>query len=270
MEFLMNALKGMIIGVSNVIPGVSGGTMAVVMGIYDKIIYTVNNFFKDIKKSIIFIGSLGIGAITGILLFTNIIDYLLKNYNEQTNFFFIGLILGTAPLLYKKATEKKVSKGNYIALVIGFIIVAGLGVLEKTNPNTAFLSTLFKPNMIGFFIAGFIAAATMILPGISGSFVLLLIGLYEPIIEVVKNFDIINMAVIGVGVIGGFLLMTKLIEGLFNKYPQTAYCTIFGLVVGSVFVIFPGFTFGVSGVISIISLLIGFVIAYIIGKNESK
>ena len=121
MNYIINALKGIVIGVSNVIPGVSGGTMAVVMGIYDKIIYSVNNFFKDIKKNILFLGSLGIGAVVGILLFTNLIDYLLKSYNEQTNFFFIGLILGTAPLLFKKVTETKVSAGNWIGLVIGFI-----------------------------------------------------------------------------------------------------------------------------------------------------
>lgn len=268
MKYIINILKGVVIGVSNVIPGVSGGTMAVVMGIYDKIISSVNGFFKDIKKNIMFLGTLGIGAVVGILLFTNLIDYLLKNFNEQTNFFFIGLILGTGPLLFKKATEKKVSTGNWIGLVIGFLIVAGLGVLEKVNPDAAFLSTIFKPNTLGFFVAGFIAAATMILPGISGSFMLLLIGLYEPIIEIVKNFDIINMGIVGVGVILGFLSMTKIIEKLFDKYPQTAYCIIFGLVVGSIFVIFPGITIGLMGIVSILCCLLGFGVAYAIGKNE--
>ena len=81
MKHIIDLLKGMVIGISNVIPGVSGGTMAVVMGIYDKIIYSVNNFFKDIKKNILFLGTLGIGAVLGILLFTNVIDYLLKNFN---------------------------------------------------------------------------------------------------------------------------------------------------------------------------------------------
>ena len=268
MKYLINLLKGMVIGISNVIPGVSGGTMAVVMGIYDKIIYSVNNFFNDLKKNIIFLGTIGIGAVIGILLFTNLIDYLLKNFNEQTNFFFIGLILGTVPLLYKKATETKVRTRNFIGLIIGFVIVAGLGILEKVNPEAAFLSSIFKPNYIGFFVAGFIAAATMILPGISGSFVLLLIGLYEPIIGLIKTFDIIGIAVVGVGVLVGFLLMTKLIEKIFNKYPQTAYCIILGLVIGSVFVIYPGFTFGVMGIVSILALIVGFLIAYYIGKNE--
>ena len=268
MKYIINILKGMIIGISNIIPGVSGGTMAVVMGIYDKIIYSVNNFFKDIKKNILFLGSIIIGAGIGILLFTNLIDSLLKNYNEQTNFFFIGLIIGTIPLLYKRVTETKIKNANYIAFIIGFIIVAGLGIMQKANPETSFLSTIFKPNTLGFFIAGFIAAATMILPGISGSFVLLLIGLYEPIIEIIKNFDIFNIIVAGIGVVGGFLLMTKLIEGIFNKYPQTAYCIILGLVLGSVFVIYPGFTFGFMGIVSIVALIFGFLIAYIIGKNE--
>lgn len=269
MKYIIDLLKGMVIGISNVIPGVSGGTMAVVMGIYDKIIYSINNFFKDIKKNILFLGTIAIGAVVGILLFTNIIDFLLKNYNEQTNFFFIGLIVGTAPLLYKKATETKIKNGNYVAFIVGFIIVAGLGILEKAYPDASFLSTIFKPNGIGFFVAGFIAAATMILPGISGSFVLLLMGLYEPIIEVVKNFDILNIGIIGIGVIAGFLLMTKFIENIFNKYPQTAYCIILGLVIGSVFVIYPGFTFGLMGIVSIITLIVGFLIAYVLGKNEN-
>lgn len=268
MRYIIDLLKGMVIGISNIIPGVSGGTMAVVMGIYDKIIHSVNNFFKDIKKNVLFLGILAIGAVTGILLFTNVIDYLIKNYNQQTNFFFIGLIVGTVPLLYKRATETRIKGGNVTGLILGFVIVAVLGILEKVNPDAAFLSNIFRPNGIGFFIAGFIAAATMILPGISGSFVLLLIGLYEPIIEVVKNFDLINIGIVGAGVIFGFLLMTKLIESIFNKYPQTAYCIILGLVIGSVFVIYPGFTFGIMGIVSIISLILGFLLAYVIGKNE--
>lgn len=268
MRYIIDLLKGMVIGISNIIPGVSGGTMAVVMGIYDKIIHSVNNFFKDIKKNILFLGILGIGAVTGILLFTNVIDYLIKNFNEQTNFLFIGLIVGTVPLLFKKATETRIKGGNITGFIIGFLIVAALGILEKVNPDATFLSNIFRPDPIGFFIAGFIAAATMILPGISGSFVLLLIGLYEPIIEVVKNFDLFNIGLVGAGVIVGFLLMTKLIESIFNKYPQTAYCIILGLVIGSVFVIYPGFTFGIMGIVSIISLVLGFLLAYIIGKNE--
>ncbi len=269
MKYIINLLKGMVIGISNIIPGVSGGTMAVVMGIYDKIIHSVNNFFKDVKKNILFLGTLAIGAITGILLFTNVIDYLIKNYNEQTNFFFIGLIMGTIPLLYSRAIKTKIKAGNLTALIVGFVIVAALGILEKINPEAALLSSIFKANSIGFFIAGFIAAATMILPGISGSFILLLIGLYEPIIESVKNFNLLNIGLVGFGVLVGFLLMTKLIEKIFNKYPQTAYCIILGLVIGSIFVIYPGFTLGIMGIVSIVTLIIGFLLAYFIGKNEN-
>lgn len=269
MKYIIDLLKGMVIGVSNIIPGVSGGTMAVVMGIYDKIIHSVNNFFKDMKRNILFLGILAIGAAIGILLFTNVIDYLIKNYNEQTNFFFIGLIIGTVPLLYKRATKTRIKGGNLTGLILGFAIVAALGILEKVNPEAAFLSAIFKPNAIGFFVAGFIAAATMILPGISGSFVLLLIGLYEPIIESVKSFHLINIGLVGTGVLVGFLLMTKLIERIFNKYPQTAYCIILGLVIGSVFVIYPGFTFGIMGIVSILTLILGFLVAYFIGKNEN-
>ena len=108
MENIFVILKGMVIGISNVIPGVSGGTMAVVLGIYDKLISTINQFFKDWKKNIFFLGEIAIGAGLGIILFSKLITSLLTNNPEPTNFFFIGLILGSFPMLYRSETKVKV------------------------------------------------------------------------------------------------------------------------------------------------------------------
>lgn len=268
MDKLVNILKGMAIGVSNIIPGVSGGTMAVVFGIYDKIISSVTNFFKDWKNNSLFLAQLGIGAGIGILAFSNLITFLLDNYPAQTNLFFIGLILGSAPLIFKKATEKRVDKTNYIWFAIAFIALAVMGIMGEAEGIVKTITELSLGNIISLLLAGFVAAATMILPGVSGSFVLIMIGMYYPIVNAVKEFNIPVLMIVAIGVLIGFITMTKIIETLFNKYPQTAYFTILGLILGSVFAVYKGFGTGIMMIISIVAFIIGFLISYMLGKHE--
>ena len=268
MDKLLNVIKGMVIGVSNIIPGVSGGTMAVVFGIYDKLILSITNFFKDWKKNFAFLFQIALGAGLGIILFSKLLTYLLETYPQQTNFFFIGLILGSVPILFKKATEKKVQHINVVWLVVTFGLLVWMALSGEAESSATILTTLNVKSFISLALAGFIAAATMILPGVSGSFVLLLLGLYDTMLAAVSNFNIPLLFAGGIGAVLGLVTMTKVIEAIFNKFPQTAYMAILGLILGSVFAIFPGFTLGVSGIISIIACLGGFLIAYIVGKNE--
>ena len=271
MEFIKNILKGMVIGISNIIPGVSGGTMAVVLGIYDKLISTINNFFKDIKKNIVFLGTIGIGAVLGILLFSKLLTYLLEpknGYMQATHFFFIGLIIGSLPIIYKKATEKKVEKKNYIFLIVAFLIVFGMSLMGDAKSSTEVIRTLSVGVAIKLCIAGFVAAAAMILPGVSGSFILLLMGIYSTVVTAVSEMNIMLLIPVGVGVVLGVLTMTKIIEALFKKYPQTAYFTILGLIIGSIIAIYPG-SLGNNMIISIVSGLVGFAIAFVLGKKEA-
>lgn len=267
MEAIINIFKGALIGGANVIPGVSGGTMAVLMGIYDKLIYSVTGLFKDFKNSFKFLFQLGIGAVLGIGAFVFIIPFLLTNVPQQTNFFFIGLVLGAGPMLYKKAKEKEIKTLNMVWFAVALIIVVIMGVMREPS------SAGSTPSMVMFFISGFIAAATMILPGVSGSFMLLLLGMYQPILEGVKAFDMMIIMPVGIGVVVGFVTMTKAIEVLFKKFPQTAYCVILGLVLGSVVGIYNeipgGFTFNLAGVISILTFGIGLAISLYMGAKES-
>lgn len=268
MDKIITLLKGMAIGVSNIIPGVSGGTMAVVFGIYDKIISSVTNFFKDWKKNIIFLGLLAIGAGVGIIAFSNLITVLLDKYPAQTNLFFIGLILGSAPLIFKKATEKEVKKSNYIWFVISFVLLAIMGIMGEAEATKTIISDLSFKTIISLLVAGFIAAATMILPGVSGSFVLIMIGMYYPIVNAVKDFNIPVLMVVAVGVLLGFVTMTKIIETLFKRYPQTAYFIILGLILGSVFGVYQGLGSGIMIVVSIIAFIVGLSISYLLGRKE--
>lgn len=269
MDNIMNIFKGMVIGVSNVIPGVSGGTMAVVLGIYDKLISAINNFFKDWKKSIFFLGEIAIGAALGIVLFSKLISTLLNNYAEPTSFFFIGLILGSFPLLYKRATKDKVNPANYTWFIITLGLMIAMAFFKESAVTSAVMTTLSVKSFISLFLAGFIAAATMILPGVSGSLVLLILGLYTTFTTAVSTFNIPLLIPIGLGVLVGIGTMTKVIEALLNKFPQPTYFAICGLILGSIFPVYPGFTFGTMGIFSVISFAVGFIVTFILGKKES-
>lgn len=272
MEFVINILKGMVIGISNIIPGVSGGTMAVVLGIYDKLISSINGFFKNWKKHIGFLACIGIGAILGIVLFSKLLTYLLDPKNgfmEATHFFFIGLIIGSLPIIYKKATEKKVEKKNYIFLIIAFAVVFVMALSGDKETASVVIREFTLGSGVKLFLAGFVAAAAMILPGVSGSFILLLMGIYSTMVTAVSEMNIPLLIPVALGVVFGILTMTKLIEALFKRYPQTAYFTILGLIFGSIFAIYPGFTVGFAGILSVISCIVGFGIAFMLGKKEA-
>lgn len=268
MNTLLNILKGMVIGVSNVIPGVSGGTMAVVLGIYDKLITTVNSFFKDWKKSLLFLLQIGIGAVLGIILFSKLITLLLNNYAQPTQFFFIGLILGSFPLLYKRATKDKAKPLNYLWFILALGIMIVLEIFRTTDTTAAIMTTLTFKSFISLFGAGFIAAATMILPGVSGSLVLLILGLYTTFTTAVSTFNIPLLIPIGLGVLTGIITMTKVIEALLRRFPQPTYFAICGLILGSIFSVYPGFSMDILGFISVITFAFGFGISLILGRHE--
>ena len=268
MDIILNIIKGIVLGIANVIPGVSGGTMAVVLGVYNKLIHSVNNFFKDIKGNFKFLFQIAIGLGIGVVLFSNIITILLKTYPQQTNFLFIGLILGTCPLLYKEASKEKVRPINYLWFILALALLIVMSILKPVNATATIIRTVTLGNCFKLISAGFVAALAMVLPGISGSFVLLLLGLYTSLTTAVKEFNIILLLVVTFGVVVGFLTMTKLVESLFHKFPQSAYCIILGLVLGSIFAIYPGFTFNSSGLFSILTLIIGISISFFIGKKE--
>ena len=269
MDNIMNILKGMVIGISNVIPGVSGGTMAVVLGIYDKLIATINGFFKNWKKSILFLGEIAVGAALGIILFSKLISTLLTNYPEPTKFFFIGLILGSFPLLYKRAIKDTVKPINYIWFVITLGLMIAMSFFNKNDSTSVIITTLSLKSFISLFAAGFIAAATMILPGVSGSLVLLILGLYTTFTTAISDFNIPLLIPIGLGVLIGIVTMTKIIEALLKKFPQPTYMAICGLIIGSIFSVYPGFTLGTMGIFSSIAFAAGFILTYLLGKKES-
>lgn len=280
---IKDIIKGMIIGIANVIPGLSGGTIAVAMGIYDKIIYAVNNIFKNPKESIKLVWKYVIGMAAGVLLALIAITKLFELFRLPTTAIFIGLVLGSIPMIADKIKNQKIS-----IIDIGlFIFTIGiLIVLPLFSTGAVKTLTYSVGSMIMLFIIGIIAAATMIIPGVSGSMMLMIMGYYESILnlmtDTVKAFFTLDMATFGsnlllvlpfaVGVILGIVVIAKFIQIVLNKYTKTVFIAILGMILASPFGMIlelsdVKFT-PVSIIISLIALVIGVIVTMNLGEKD--
>lgn len=269
-------IKGFFIGIANIIPGVSGGTLAITLGIYEELISAISHFFSKLIDNIKFLTPVVIGALLSIILGSKVISYSLENYPLPTIMFFTGLILGGLPMLYKKV--KNDIKIPYIAIfILTFAFVISLTLLKTGGEVT--LSNLVVLDYIKLFLVGMIAAATMIIPGISGSFMLMVMGYYEPIINTINSLttfdnivrDMLILIPFGIGVLIGIVLIAKIIEFLFKKFEVPTYFGIIGFVLASLIGVFTGtegLTFTIIPfIIGVILFLVGFVVAYKLGDE---
>lgn len=252
----INFIKGIIIGIATLVPGVSGGTMAIILGVYNEMIASVSSFFKDIKKNIIFLGVISIGGVLGILLFSKMIDYLLVNYNFITIYFFLGIIVGGLRVIYKEINDNKKKKGDFLYFLIGLSIILLMSFNVGTIVNLAASTGILKYSFL--FIVGIIIAVALILPGISTSFILLALGLYKVTIEAINNLDLSYLIPLVLGVLAGVILTTKILEKLLNNKPRETYLLILGFVLGSIAQVFPGFKFNIEMIMGILLFIIGY------------
>ncbi|MFC7322079.1 DUF368 domain-containing protein [Halobacillus campisalis] len=266
-----NIYRGMLMGASDVVPGVSGGTIAVVLGIYDQLITSINGFFsKEWKRHLKFLLPLGLGIVTSILLLANLIDWLFEHYPGPTQFFFLGLIIGVLPFLTHKADMKNKFEGrHYILLIIGALLVGSMVIFQTSEGQP--MTDLTFASYVGLFFSGWLASSAMVLPGISGSFLLLIIGMYTTIIEGVADLKLDIILTVGLGVLIGIVIMSKIIKFFLENYTSATFGLIIGLVLGSVVVIFPGVPEnGVMWLVSIITFLGGLTGAWVLGRFEYK
>ena len=263
-------LFGILLGIANLIPGVSGGTMAVILNIYDRIILALG--IKDIKKNISFLLPLVIGAIIGIFIFSKGITYLFENFNMTTNFSFIGLVIGSIPLIYNKVKFRRIEEKNWIPFLIALFFMIALSIIKlmlKANGGIFTIEELaFIPKMVWLYISATISTIGMILPGISGSFLMLLLGAYTVTLRAITEFDIIILLPVLLGVITGGMAGVVIVRNLIKEHPQALYLGIMGLMIGSVFSIYPGLTPDKEGIISIIAMVICAAISYYFGKMK--
>lgn len=288
MKNIILAVKGFIMGIANIIPGVSGGTLALTLGIYENFIGAISHFFSNLKENIKFLLPIFIGMGLSILTMSNVISSSFDNFPIPTTLFFMGLVVGGIPMLINKVKDSKEKKEipSYIIMLATFSLVMVLAFSEEifgSGLGQASFDNLSVLGYLGLTVVGIIAAGTMVIPGVSGSLVLMLLGYYLPIINVVKelthfenilpNFFVAGF--FGVGVLIGIVLVAKLIEWLLKKYETKTYFGVIGFIIASVFAIPVSVYHEVGNIvftlpqilIGIIFLILGIFVGYKLGEK---
>ena len=266
MKNIILFIKGLLIGIGKIIPGVSGAVLAIILKVYDEGIEIIVNFFSNPKKNIIYLLNIGFGILLGIILFSNIINYFLNKYYTVTMLFFIGLIQGGIPSILKEVDKK-----DYIYTIIITIIITLISVLNINN------NYIIKNNFIDyimFFIGGIIESCGTVIPGLSSTAMLLILGIYNIIIESIGNITnlIINYRVLIpfiLGVLSSLIFVSKGVSISLKKHKKKTYSIILGLVISSIIVlIIKTFTYPtniLNLLIGLIFMIIGIIISSILG-----
>lgn len=288
-SFIVNGFRGLCMSLADSVPGVSGGTVAFILGFYDKFINSLNALFSkddDKKSAIKFLVKLGIGWVIGMCLATLILSKVFETHIYVVSSLFVGFILFAIPLIVKD--DIKILKGNYKHLIFTLIGIVVVSILTYFNPSSSSsldisVSSLNIGLCLYTFVAGMVAISAMVLPGISGSTLLLIFGLYLPIINGIKeilhmNFEFVPILFIfGLGVIAGIFLVIGLVKKALEKYRSQTIYTIIGLMIGSIYAIFMGPT-SLSvpkaplsfGTFSIIAFIVGGVIVLLMEYVKNK
>lgn len=257
--------QGMAVGIANIIPGVSGGTMMVAMGLYDKLIHSITHLKSEFKQALKLLIPIFLGAGIAIVGLSRLFEYLLENHPIPTNFAFCGLIAGSLPFIVKKVKGHTVTIGKLIPFLLFFGVVILMAIMGEEAGTAADVS-LSILNVVKLFAVGVIAAATMVVPGVSGSMILMLLGYYDVILMLINDFVdavlafnpseifrlVIILAPFGIGVIVGIFLIAKLIEFIFAKAEVHAYYAIIGLILASPIAILLNTDWGKLSVLTIV------------------
>lgn len=273
-------ISGILVGIANIIPGVSGGTMMVIMGVFHRIMEAIAGIVqrknKNRKEDILFLSKILVGAVLGLVLFAKVIDFLFVSYEIPTLWWFIGMVVASIPIFINK--ELKNDRIKIVPFIIGIVLILGITFL---NPGTSevvvdsfpALSTSHLLLMLG---VGFISGFTMLLPGVSGSMVLLIIGqyhLFKAYLSNVTSFQIdvlLPLAVMGIGILIGIIVSAKATKYVLHKSNETRVATlslILGLVVASSFVLIPIAQYSQATIImSVGSFIFGILVVYFIER----
>lgn len=275
-EKLILFIKGIVLGVAFVIPGVSGGTLAVLMGIYEELIEAASNFYKNMvnfKKYIMYLLPIGLGVVFSVAVFTKLIKFGLDKAPIITILIFLGMIIGGIPALVRNVKGTKINLKDMTLMLVGLIIVISMLIFHKSNSNVV-LTNMSITGYITLFLVGTIAAVTMVVPGISGSFTLMLIGYYEPILNLVNDItsfknlgpNLILIFIFMLGVFIGIIFISKIIEWCLKHYKRETYYAIIGFVLSSIISVIyevSKFPFNLTHlIIGIVLLVINTVLVY--------
>ncbi|GAB5662497.1 TPA: DUF368 domain-containing protein [Staphylococcus aureus] len=275
----INILKGFAMGTSDLVPGVSGGTIALLLGIYNQFIASISGIFsRRFWPSFTFLIPIIIGMLLAMGSLSNLFNYLLSQHHIPTMFFFGGLIIGIVPYLLKISNYKtSFTTKHYMMVIAGIAILIVITLMNNGDKHAGETLTLSTGLIIKYFIAGMCASSAMLLPGISGSFMLLVFGVYGTVMlaisEVVKlNFTGLPILLaIGFGVLAGFIISSKIIQYFLTHHKLMTFALIIGFVVGSLFAVFPGLpTNIVMWFVSLVVFIIGFIVSLTLGRITAE
>lgn len=257
MEKIGNFTKGILIGAGAILPGISSGVLCVIFGIYEKLLDSVLNFFKDPKKNLRFLLPITLGGMIGVILFGNVLNVLFSLFPLQTKSIFIGLILGSIPALLKEMKQKEKGKRSdwlyfFLALGLGIAMV----ILEKYVPIT----TSDQIHFSYLILCGGIMSIGVVVPGVSSTILLMLLGVYSIYLNAVAIVYLPVLIPIGIGLILGGFIMMKMTNFLLQHYYTKTFYTIIGFTLGSILVLFPTIDNEVNALISLLCMILGFLL----------
>jgi putative membrane protein len=271
MDFFRNLFKGLLIGIGNIAPGFSGGALAMILGIYENMLHAVSNFFKDIKKHFLYLLPIGVGAVAGIVGFSNVLKYLLNTYPMPTSFTFAGLIIGTLPVLFKRANKRGFRKSYMLPFLITLAVALSFVFIETGYSNIPMEAqgSFSISDLPALILCGFLIAGSIVIPGVSGSVMLMLFGVYGMVLEAISSVDIPVLLPLCVGLGIGVLVFTKLMEYLLKNYYGITFYAILGFVIGAIPEVITGFSWDYIGMLSIVLLFVSFIVSYWFSKFET-
>lgn len=255
MEKIKDFFKGVLGGIGNIVPGLSGSALLIIIGIYENAIDAISNIFKNFKKSFLYLLPIGLGILVGTFLFSNIIEFSINKFPMATSIIFVGFLIGTIPSLFKQATKKGFKWSYLISFMIAFI----LGVLLlffKENSNVSEITFNFN-GIIKLISMGILLACSTIIPGISSTVLLSMFGLYGIYLHAINTLNIKLLIPVLLGLaIGGFIL-SKIINYLLKKQYGYTFFAIVGFTVSTIPALFT------TQLIFNLELIIGIIIAII-------
>ncbi|HHC9628118.1 TPA: DUF368 domain-containing protein [Staphylococcus aureus] len=275
----INILKGFAMGTSDLVPGVSGGTIALLLGIYNQFIASISGIFsRRFWPSFTFLIPIIIGMLLAMGSLSNLFNYLLSQHHIPTMFFFGGLIIGIVPYLLKISNYKtSFTTKHYMMVIAGIAILIVITLMNNGDKHAGETLTLSTSLIIKYFIAGMCASSAMLLPGISGSFMLLVFGVYGTVMLAISEVVKLNFAglpillAVGFGVLAGFIISSKIFQYFLTHHKLMTFALIIGFVVGSLFAVFPGLpTNIVMWFVSLVVFIIGFIVSLTLGRITAE
>jgi len=264
-DWIVRLLKGVLVGVGFITPGLSGGVLAVVFGIYEPLMRFLGNLREKFLKNVIFFLPVGIGGMIGVVAFSAVVDYAFSNFAAQFTWLFIGFIAGTFPSLFKKSGEKGRKTWHWLLLVL-----VSVGMVFFMRWMETIRSVQMAPSFVNWVLSGALIGLGVVVPGMSPSNFLIYLGLYQPMASGIRQLDLGVIVPLGLGLILIVLLLARLISWLFKKYFTVMYHLILGIVIGSTIVIIPEGVSGWTIAVCAVLFVVGALISYALAKLDEK